>query len=64
MTETVKKQWVIYRQRLSKGDMAFEVEEQVFACENEARECFEALRAEVSPCWPDFDDYDLREKIA
>ncbi|MDD3149005.1 MAG: hypothetical protein PHD82_17060 [Candidatus Riflebacteria bacterium] len=63
MTEEVKKQWVLLKQRISKGDLMFEEEIQVFDCEKEAHERLEGYRQRVSPAWPDFDDYALREII-
>lgn len=63
MSESGNKQWVLFKQRISKGDLAFENELAVFTNEQEAKQQLEAYRQKVSPTWPDFDDYCLRERV-
>ncbi len=62
MADMCAKRWVIYKQRISKGDLVFEDAVQTFASENDARACLEKYREQVSPAWPDWDDYALREE--
>ncbi len=55
----MKKQWVIVKLRISKGDVYDEVDIETFSDEIEAKQALEKYKNSVSPCWPDFDDYTI-----
>ena len=57
MSETTRKQWVIVKQRISKGDLIFETDVEIWDEEEKAKNALEFFRRDVSPCWPDWDDY-------
>lgn len=63
MSEFDNKQWILVKQRISKGDLAFEDELAVFDNEQEAKQQLETHRQQVSATWPDFDDYCLKERV-
>ncbi len=59
MNKQKKKQWVIVRLHISKGDVCSETDIETWDDEEKARSALEGFKRNVSPCWPDWDDYDI-----